>query len=242
MPWSSALFTAGRIASESWARMISASAPCEIRFSTSVSCCSADDPASAEMYLAPRRVEGCLDGGLVPLRPALLVVVVPGDTDGDAPCLRWCRWSPVVRRHRRCRCYYRRRRPARTARSSRTTDVSSCPLLPDGGAPTTHHPLPLYYGSACLRGFDTAVRNAPSPTDASWSLGPPPRAPKSRRRHTMAQFPGPRNKRERCGPRHRGRRAGTVGSDLLHHFDVLGYPAFRAAGSPGERGSSHQPE
>src|SRR5665213_3536182 len=41
------------IASESWASTIRTLAPCEIRFSTSVSCLSADDWASVEMYLAP---------------------------------------------------------------------------------------------------------------------------------------------------------------------------------------------
>ena len=48
--------------------------------------------------------------------------------------LRWCRWSRWCR-HRRCRRYYRRRRPSRAPRRARslpTTDVSSCPLLPDG--------------------------------------------------------------------------------------------------------------
>ena len=63
MPCSTALWTAGMIASPSWARMISASAPCEIRFSTSVSCCSADEPASDEMYLAPAASRAALMAG-----------------------------------------------------------------------------------------------------------------------------------------------------------------------------------
>src|SRR5208282_1146778 len=53
MPSSDAFLTAGRIASESIARMIRTSAPLEIRLSTSVSCLVGEPCASAEMYFAP---------------------------------------------------------------------------------------------------------------------------------------------------------------------------------------------
>src|ERR1700722_12449245 len=53
MPSSAAFLTAGRIASESMARMMRTLAPLEMRLSTSVSCLVGDPWASAEMYLAP---------------------------------------------------------------------------------------------------------------------------------------------------------------------------------------------
>ena len=53
MPSSVAFLTAGRIASESMARMMSTLAPLEMRSSTSVSCLVGEAWASAEMYLAP---------------------------------------------------------------------------------------------------------------------------------------------------------------------------------------------
>ena len=53
MPSSPAFLTAGRIASESIARMIRTFAPFEIRLSTSASCLLGDPCASAEMYFAP---------------------------------------------------------------------------------------------------------------------------------------------------------------------------------------------
>src|ERR1700722_18043845 len=53
MPSSLAFLTAGRIASESMARMMRTLAPFEIRLSTSVSCLVGDPWASAEIYLAP---------------------------------------------------------------------------------------------------------------------------------------------------------------------------------------------
>src|SRR5271170_24051 len=53
MPSSDAFLTAGRIASESIARMMRTPAPLEMRLSTSVSCLVGDPCASAEMYLAP---------------------------------------------------------------------------------------------------------------------------------------------------------------------------------------------
>src|SRR5580692_5384494 len=53
MPSSLAFLTAGRIASESMARMMRTLAPFEMRLSTSVSCLVGDPWASAEMYLAP---------------------------------------------------------------------------------------------------------------------------------------------------------------------------------------------
>ena len=53
MPSSVAFLTAGRIASESMARMIRTFAPLEIRLSTSASCLVGEACASAEMYLAP---------------------------------------------------------------------------------------------------------------------------------------------------------------------------------------------
>ena len=85
------------------------------------------------MYSAPPACSAVLDRGLVPLRPALLVVVVPGDADGDrSRCFRWYRCCRCFHCRRR---YYRRRRPSRAPRRARplpTTDVSSCPLLPDG--------------------------------------------------------------------------------------------------------------
>ena len=45
-PFDSAFATDGLMAVPSWARMISALAPCEIRFSTLLACVSADDLAS----------------------------------------------------------------------------------------------------------------------------------------------------------------------------------------------------
>ena len=53
IPSSEAFLTAGRIASESIARMTRTFAPLEIRLSTSVNCLVGDPCASAEMYLAP---------------------------------------------------------------------------------------------------------------------------------------------------------------------------------------------
>src|ERR1700722_13383384 len=53
MPSSLAFLRAGRIASESMARMIRTLAPLEIKLSTSVSCLVGDPCASAEIYLAP---------------------------------------------------------------------------------------------------------------------------------------------------------------------------------------------
>src|SRR5208282_4639855 len=53
MPSSDAFLTAGRIASESIAKMMRTSAPLEIRLSTSVSCLVGEPCASAEMYFAP---------------------------------------------------------------------------------------------------------------------------------------------------------------------------------------------
>src|SRR5271166_486008 len=53
MPSSDAFLTAGRIASESFARTMSTLAPFEIRLSTSASCLVGDPCASAEMYFAP---------------------------------------------------------------------------------------------------------------------------------------------------------------------------------------------
>src|ERR1700684_4339040 len=53
VPSSLAFFTAGRIASESMARMTRTLAPFEMRLSTSVSCLVGDPWASAEIYLAP---------------------------------------------------------------------------------------------------------------------------------------------------------------------------------------------
>src|SRR5271155_1591603 len=53
MPSSLAFLTAGRIASESMARMMRTLAPFEMRLSTSVSCLVGDPWASAEIYLAP---------------------------------------------------------------------------------------------------------------------------------------------------------------------------------------------
>ena len=53
MPSSLAFLIAGRIASESMARMIRTLAPFEIRLSTSVSCLVGEPCASAEMYLSP---------------------------------------------------------------------------------------------------------------------------------------------------------------------------------------------
>src|ERR1700722_9512129 len=53
MPSSLAFLTAGRIASESMARMMRTLAPFEIRLSTSVNCLVGEPCASAEMYLAP---------------------------------------------------------------------------------------------------------------------------------------------------------------------------------------------
>src|ERR1700728_143206 len=53
MPSSLAFLTAGRIASESMARMTRTLAPLEMRRSTSVSCLVGDPWASAEIYLAP---------------------------------------------------------------------------------------------------------------------------------------------------------------------------------------------
>ena len=53
MPSSVAFLTAGRIASESFARTMSTLAPFEIRLSTSASCLVGDPCASAEMYFAP---------------------------------------------------------------------------------------------------------------------------------------------------------------------------------------------
>src|SRR5271167_971492 len=53
MPSSLACLTAGRIASESMARMMRTLAPFEMRLSTSVSCLVGDPCASAEIYLAP---------------------------------------------------------------------------------------------------------------------------------------------------------------------------------------------
>src|SRR5271156_6843273 len=53
MPSSFAFLTAGRIASESMARMMRTLAPFEIRLSTSVNCLVGEACASAEMYLAP---------------------------------------------------------------------------------------------------------------------------------------------------------------------------------------------
>src|SRR6185312_8277043 len=53
MPSSVAFWMAGPIAEESCTRTISALAPCEIRLSTSLNCFSAEDCASAEMYLSP---------------------------------------------------------------------------------------------------------------------------------------------------------------------------------------------
>src|ERR1700722_18310016 len=53
MPSSLAFLTAGRIASESMARMIRTLAPLEIRLSTSVSCLVGEPWVSAEIYFAP---------------------------------------------------------------------------------------------------------------------------------------------------------------------------------------------
>src|SRR5579872_2665205 len=53
MPSSVAFLTAGRIASESMARMMRTLAPLEMRSSTSVNCLVGEAWASAEMYLAP---------------------------------------------------------------------------------------------------------------------------------------------------------------------------------------------
>src|SRR5260370_33729178 len=53
MPSSVAFLTAGRIASESIARMMSTLAPFEMRLSTSASCLVGEPCASAEIYLAP---------------------------------------------------------------------------------------------------------------------------------------------------------------------------------------------
>src|SRR5271155_4108129 len=60
MPSSLAFLTAGRIASESMARMIRTLAPLEIKLSTSVSCLVGEPCASAEIYFAP-------DGASAPL-------------------------------------------------------------------------------------------------------------------------------------------------------------------------------
>ena len=57
----------------------------------------------------------------------------------------------------------------------------------------------------------------------------------------MAQFPVPRNKTDR---RARGTVMGvrdTRSGDLLHHFDVLGYPASRAADRPASGDPRTQP-
>src|SRR5271156_3263663 len=53
MPSSFAFLTAGRIASESMARIMRTLAPFEIKLSTSVNCFVGEACASAEMYLAP---------------------------------------------------------------------------------------------------------------------------------------------------------------------------------------------
>src|SRR5271170_4778975 len=53
MPSSLAFLTAGRMASESIARMMMTLAPFEMRLSTSVSCLVGEACASAEIYLAP---------------------------------------------------------------------------------------------------------------------------------------------------------------------------------------------
>src|ERR1035441_3488073 len=60
MPSSFAFFTAGRIASESLARMMRTFAPFEIRLSTSASCLVGFACASAEMYFAPDGARPCL--------------------------------------------------------------------------------------------------------------------------------------------------------------------------------------
>ena len=57
----------------------------------------------------------------------------------------------------------------------------------------------------------------------------------------MAQFAGPRNKTDR---RARGTVMGernTRCGHLLHHFDVLGYPASRAADRPASGDPRTQP-
>jgi len=65
--------TAGLTAVPSWARTTTTLAPCEMRFSMFDACVSADDAAPG--------LDCSLEGWLVPLRPALLLVVVPGDAD-----------------------------------------------------------------------------------------------------------------------------------------------------------------
>ena len=65
-----------------WARMITTSAPCEIRFSTLLVCGLFRRPGVVRDVLAAALLDGCLDGGLVPLCPSLFLVVVPRHADG----------------------------------------------------------------------------------------------------------------------------------------------------------------
>ena len=80
-PCEIALATDGLMAVPSWARITSTLAPWEMRFSTLLACVSADDLASFEMYDAAAGLDRRLERRLVPLRPALLLVVVPGHAD-----------------------------------------------------------------------------------------------------------------------------------------------------------------
>ena len=80
-PWEIALATDGKIAVPSWASITRTLAPWEMRFSTLLACVSADDLASFETYGAAAGLDRRLHRRLVPLRPALFLVVVPGHAD-----------------------------------------------------------------------------------------------------------------------------------------------------------------
>ena len=82
-----ALATDGLMAVPSWARTMSTLAPCEMRFSMLLACVSADDLASFDTYGAAAGLDRRLERRLVPLRPALFLVVVPRHAD-DAVAAR----------------------------------------------------------------------------------------------------------------------------------------------------------
>jgi len=78
--------------------------------------------------------------------------------------------------------------------------------------------------------YEASARPSVTPdgSPCAMVLDLPPGAPEPCWRHTMAQFPGPRNKTDRRARRRRDGRANARRQRLLRRFGVLGYPACRA--------------
>ena len=150
--------------------------------------------------LGAARLQRVLDRGLVPLRPALLVVVVPGDADGEALAPPVVPVVPVVSPLPLSSLLQAAPTIASTATSATIAKNRRFILSPPSGWTPQRRTILSPTTTACsrLRGFDTAVRQRPMDhTDAPSVLASPPGAPEPSWRHTMAQFPGPRNKTDR---------------------------------------------